>query len=245
MVENAGYFINDKPSQDVTVWKSSKRKKDGSLAGCRASEGCENSRRYRAIFHFRERMALWSCDEPAIVDPFIISKFKQAFKSGRFGPRSRLTRGGVMWMCRDLGLCKYKECWKTILKVLTRSRPNLPDPELVDACISRFNRISDVFDARSGEISFPLKGARGQKRHNICHLNYTIRKILESYGNWEWAREFPLLRTPSKIHALDDAMKTIMQKLGFDFQRTAVIAIPKCKSKKKKKKVKCVFSAPS
>ena len=63
-------------------------------------------------------------------------------------------------------------------------------------------------------------------------------------------REFPLLRTPSKVHtyiyvylvnqiqvhALDDVMQIITKEMGLPFMRTAVLLPPKCKSRFKRKR---------
>ncbi len=148
-----------------------------------------------------------------------------------------MNRGTIMWMCRDLGLCKFKENWKSILEYLSFKSSKQPPNWLVADCLFRFQEIMQKFEEHMRECEksgrYMLKGARGNSRHNVMHLNYTHRKILESFGIWEYHREFPLLRTPAKTHALDDTMEVIMKQLGYPFQRTPVVVIPRCKQRTK------------
>lgn len=143
-------------------------------------------------------------------------------------------------MCKDNKLCKYKENWKSVLKFLKDGKDVYPqpDPALLDECAALFKLISKRFDKMSKVVlgNF-LKGSKGKSRHHILHVNYLHRKILEILGIYDYHREFPLLRTPAKIHALDDVMQQICQDLQLPFKRTAVILPPKCKNRFKKKPV--------
>jgi len=210
-----------------------KRDRDGRVIKPFASSGCDPDRRYVSTMHYKERLAQWQCKEPEILDASVIPRFQEALRSGKYGTRKECHRGTVMWMCRELKLCKYKECWKTILWDITKKSLTLPPDSLVEDCLRTFKMLLKRFNANVQDTAFPLRGARGKPRHNVMHLNYTHRKILEGLGHWEYHREFPLLRTPSKIHALDDAMEPIAREIGLPFVRTPVVVIPRCKVKTK------------
>lgn len=232
VVEASGCVYMDEDIPGVSYYTKQKKRKDGSVIKAKISYGLQQKRRYKRIFHYKERLAQWNCTEPKIVDKTILPRFEKALESGRYGSAKFLSHGHIMQMCKDLRLCRYKENWKTILYFLNRKQPPLPEVELERACIRIFKLINRAFPFVVEQRL--LKGGRGKTRHNICHLNYTHRKILEAMGNSDWHREFPLLRTPSKIHALDDAMEIIMKQNSLPFTRTAVVAIPKMRTKRRK-----------
>ena len=175
-----------------------------------------------------------------VLKKHVKAKFQDLFETGRYGCRLQLTKAGIMRMCKDARLCKYKENWKNILAMLKKSQYDplynfaVPSSELLDGCISMFKRISRKFDALDKQSIFNLlKGSKGKPRHHMLHVNYVHNKILEANDVYIFHREFPLLRTPSKIHALDDVMQIICHQLHIPFNRTAVLQVPKCKHKEK------------
>ena len=144
-----------------------------------------------------------------------------------------------MRMCSDGNMCHYKEKWKSILNNLRGSKSPIysaeePSPNLILDCIDAFSRISKRFDEIDRKEMEPiLKGSHGRPRHHMLHFNYVMRKILEVCGETSFHRDFPLLRTATKIHALDDVWKLICQVTGMPFVRTAVVVTPKCKRRAK------------
>lgn len=220
-----------------------KRDGEGKVLRDKVSYGFKYRRRYKREFYYRERLAQWVCEEP-ILKKHILEKFDMLLWSGIYGSQRFLTRGSVFQMCKDNKMCKYKENWKSILKYLTEKDMYKAVPrELLYDCATRFNAISKMFDKiPKHEMNNYLKGSKGKNRHHILHVNYIHRKILESYGIYEYHREFPLLRTPSKIHALDDIMQKICNNLDINFTRTAVVLPPKCKNRFKKKPLINSFS---
>ena len=177
--------------RSLSFHRAKKKDKNGNVIPGKISYGCQD-RRYKPTFHYKERLEQWQCLEPTIPDPTVLPTFRAALATGRYGQPRDVTRGTVMQMCRELkrcdlskppeqwkSMCRYKENWKTILFYLRGEKPaykDLPRGELLDYCKRKFKIISGSFLNCSG----PLKGARGKNRHNICHINYTHRKILES-----------------------------------------------------------------
>jgi hypothetical protein len=228
-----------KASGSASYYQTRKKDKDGKVIPGRVCYGPGPRRRYKREFYYRERLAQWTCDEPALKSR-VMDKFYNMLWSGSYGCNRYLTKGDVLQMCKDAKLCKYKENWKSVLVEL-RGRDDpypRPDSELVDVCSKMFSVISKRFDRMSkSEMSRYLKGSKGKNRHHILHVNYIHRKILESLGIYEYHREFPLLRTPAKIHALDDVMQQICHQLEIPFTRTAVVLAPKCKNRFKKRAI--------
>lgn len=214
---------------EKTVYVKKKKDKHGQVIKTRVSYGVEPARRYKRVFHYRERLAQWSCAEPKIINETVIPAFQAAARTGFYGPKTSFTRGTVMQMCRELGLSRYKENWKSILETLRGESLPKPSTWLLEYCERAFKRVSDMLHTVT-ETGI-IWGARGAERHNMLHLNYVHRKILENIDVYEWHNEFPLLRTASKVHALDDALERIFYQLGFKFSRTAIVVHPKCRKR--------------
>jgi hypothetical protein len=218
---------------------TTKKDSEGQVIKGKISFGVGSRRRYKREFYYRERIAQWQCAEPPLKKK-VMQKFLVFFWSGKYGSQKYISRGDVLQMCKDNKLCKYKENWKSILKYL-KERDTYPEPNqsLIDTCTAAFASISRKFDRlNKKDMSRFLKGSKGKYRHHILHLNYVHRKILEAHGIYDFHREFPLLRTPAKVHALDDVMQEICSDLQIPFTRTAVILPPKCKYRFKNKQDK-------
>lgn len=188
------------------------------------------SRRYQRPFYYKERMQQWCCQEPKL-DEDLLDSMVHEMESGRFGPQNDLSRGDIFLMLRENGWSKYKENWKTILRAASGRDLRFPDDELVEKCTRLYHLISRMLE----KVFHLLCGSKGKPRKNMMHVNYVHRKILESQGILEWHREFPLLRTPTKVAELDDAAEEIFHKIGIPFTRTAIVLIPKCRQKIKRR----------
>lgn len=191
-------------------------------------------RRYDRSFHYKERLEQWCCREPGVPLGTYYEIEQEALKM--FPDLSTLYRSDVFFVLRKLRLTRYKENWKSILSKITGRDPRIPSETLVERCKQRFGVISDRLKmVTDRDVYFPgkpvISGARGRSRKNMLHLNYIHRKILESFGDFSWRREFPLLKTSSKIHDLDNAAEKIFHTLGLPFVRTAVVQVPKCRMK--------------
>jgi hypothetical protein len=72
-----------------------------------------------------------------------------------------------------------------------------------------------------------------RQRHNFISYNYIQRKLLEMKEIWDFHHEFPVPRSHTKLHALDDVFARMAAELGCPFQRSAVIKRPKLRKNKK------------
>jgi len=214
--------------------------KDGSVIPGRACYGVFQ-RRYKKIFYYKERMMQWLCREPEVPSwKSVVREFETYMVIENIRPQE-LRRADVMTMFRVLGRQKYRENWKKMLYHLRGENPPLPCGDLVHDCVRTFKKIVKRFDMVNGRYmggTWPqiLYGSKGRTRHNMIHFNYLHRKIMESLGTVEWHREFPLLRTPLKVHQLDDATKLIFEDIGLPFTRTAVVQYPRCRQKPRRRK---------
>jgi len=215
--------------ENYSVPYASSRLKRGFVV-CR---GCCHGR-YKEKFHFNERISQWRCNDPEI--PVADWKRIRALaESGKYGPKEDFTRATVIMMTRELRLQKYRERWKKILRRLDPDREFVfPSDAFVRFASDGFQFIVNSFykhrDTMPSSVAKDKSGSRVTKqRHNFMSYNYSMRKQLEAFGDWDFHSEFPLPRSHIKLHALDDVMEKISEELGFEFVRSTVIKRPKYK----------------
>lgn len=197
--------------------------------------------RYKEKFHLNERISQWRCRDPHIPSGDW-KRIEGAANSGKYGPKEGFSRATVITMTRDLRMQKYRERWKSILRKL--APPTKEELEELDDSIDAdmvatlgvlFNRFVEVFAAMRS--SMPKSVARkpgapavAKTRHNFISYNYTLRKELEMHGIWDFHDEFPVPRSHTKLHALDDVMEKMCKELKLKFVRSTVIKRPKLKT---------------
>lgn len=212
-------------------WLPPRKDANGHVARTVMSTGTHR-RRYKRIFHYMERMQQWRCAESIPERENLVDELANFINSSRYA--NSITRGTIMHACHATSNPTRKESWKYLCLSLG-SHVHLPSSELVDACVNIFTKLSKRFPIVAARCyrGGLLIGTHGQNRHNMFNLNYVHRKILESFGIWDWHREFPILRTATKLHQLDDCNKELFADVGLPFQRTAVIQFPKCHKRKR------------
>lgn len=204
--------------------------------------------RYKEKFHFNERVSQWMCKDPRIPDSDW-NRIQAAADSGKYGRKEDFSRATVIIITRDLKLQKYRERWKTILCRLSpmfrdfwlEDEEMTPEPSFLEWAKFQFNEFVTQFYLRRNEMPNSLtrtkKGNAAvvlrRNRHNFISYNYIFRQLLLMYGDLTHNEEFPLPRSHTKLHALDDVMENMCLDLGIesDFQRSAVIKRPKLKRK--------------
>jgi hypothetical protein len=191
--------------------------------------------RYKQKFHHNERVSQWLMHDPSI-PKHDWERLEGEALSGRYGPAEGLTRSSVILITRALGLQKYRERWKSILYKLNPTfTPTTPPLSFLAWSDQTFPQLVFAFNSQF-RFTMPQSVMRDKKgvtstkpRHNFPSYNYTQRKLLEMKGIWDFHHEFPVPRSHTKLHALDDVFAQICSSLGLPFQRSAVIKIPKFK----------------
>ena len=118
-------------------------------------------------------------------------------------------------------------------------KTSIPTPEFIE----RVSRIYDTVESRffamkhrmpKSVIKKPNGVVKIQDRHSNLPFNYLFPKICEALDVREWHNELPPLRSPTKIHSLDDIAKEIFGMLGLKFRRTVVMKTPKKRTRRPK-----------
>lgn len=190
--------------------------------------------RYKEKFHHNERISQWRCQDPRIPSSDWERILTEA-ETEKYGSKEHLTRASVILICRSLNLNKYRERWKTILRKLN---PDIEydDPEDGFLTWAKYLFPLLVTSFKNHKATMPKSVTRGKdgsvkskERHNFLSYNYVTRKQLEIWGDWRFHHEFPLPRSHTKLHALDDVWKKICEELYLPFSRSVVIKRPKIK----------------
>lgn len=221
-------------------------KDDGSI--CKIS--CN---RYKTRFHCNERLCQCTCSDPEIpIHAFreIRNEYISGFESDppKYPCKRELRRFHIFRICKatqwyDSGLKRIRSCrifcerWKTLHYKLTGITPDIPSQEIVEYIKSMFSYLQFPWSIYCSDLpSSKSKSGTKKPRHNFMNFNYTYRKILESKGIYRFHGDFPTLKTPSKIHDLDNIMEKCAKFNGMKFTRSCVIERPKYKLCKKFKR---------
>jgi len=206
----------------------------------RITGGMSSSKgRYKPKFHWCERIAQLCCTDPDLPSKTWERIFNTA-TDGAYGPPTKFTRTTVIKILNDLGLQQYRERWKKILVMLNPTyKTTVPTPEFIE----RVGRIYDTVESRFFEMKHTMPKSvirkpngvvKVQDRHSNLPFNYLFVKICEALDVREWHHELPLLRSPAKLHSLDDVTKEIFGMLGLKFRRTVVMKLPKKRTRRVK-----------
>ncbi len=203
--------------------------------------------RYRPVFHWHERIAQLCTNVPEM-DPHVLEGIVARSRNGQYPAPQDLRPHHIVSILRELNLIKYRERWKWLLMMLN---PEYEPLVLVDqdsmAMLAHYHELVEhVYLARKIDLMpRSLIRRNGSStwniRHNALPFNYLFRKLMEASNVRALHAELPLLRSPAKLHILDDITGEIFKHLGLKFSRTPVIRWPKIRKSKKKKKKK---SAP-
>lgn len=92
---------------------------------------------------------------------------------------------------------------------------NIPSPNLIARFEPVYTQMEALFFRERQSMPKSLIRKRDrvyhQDRHNIMQFNYLFRKMCEGVdgGIMTYHAELPLVKSPAKLHALDDVMQQI------------------------------------
>jgi len=196
------------------------------------TDGVQSKGRYRPIFHWNERVAQFQGTDPALpdfVNDQIIAELQR--NPGEYGPLDSFSRATVVRLLRKLELNSYRERWRSILYDLSKKERLLIPLEILRKAEAIHRKIEPLFQQSKDQMPASVSRVDGRvvekKRHNVLPFNYEFRKIMESMDIYDFHFDLPLLRSPSKLRALDAITRPIFKKLGLKFVPTVIMKRPK------------------
>jgi len=170
----------------------------GQMYGVRLTTRHSN---YKRIHHFHERISqllLLETQIPA-VDMLAIA---EGFKAGGY---AILDKANVRAVLRSLKKQNWIERWLQIVHRISGYTPPPPGPQLVQA-----------LDMLFVEIQAPFEKHKPPGRTNMLNYNYVFHRLLQKLGCIEYCMFFPIIKSKSKLEALDaiwaDMCVTLMWK---------------------------------
>ena len=152
---------------------------------------CSN---YKRIHHWHERISQFQLLESPI-PPHELDQIKSTIKDSGV---DRLDKPIIRQVLRSLKMQRYIEKWLQIMHHLTGQRPpHLSDEEIV--------KLDVLFVA----TQVPFVHFKPANRKNFINYNYMFHRLFEFIHREELKKYFPLIKSVSKLNALDTVWEQI------------------------------------
>jgi hypothetical protein len=157
---------------------------------------------YKRIHHFHERVSQFMLAESFIPEADMC-RIKEAFqKSGH----ASINKANIRKILRPLGMQKYIEKWLQIIARVTGAEP----PQLSA-------RVCMQLDLMFISLQLPFLSHKPSTRKNFLNYNYVFNRLLQKLDLHEFCTFFPLIKSKSKLHALDMVWKDMCLQLGWEY----------------------------
>ena len=155
---------------------------------------------YKRIHHFHERISQFSLNESIIPEDDmqrIVAQIKE-------NHTQTINKTNIRKVLRHLGMQNYIEKWLQIMWRVTTLQP----PILT--C-----RVSMQLDLLFIQMQLPFLSVRPKVRKNFLNYNYVFNRLFQKLGLSELGMFFPLIKSKSKLAALDNMWYDICDMLGW------------------------------
>ena len=156
---------------------------------------------YKRIHHFHERISQLMLNESTIPSEHL-ARITQSFKESSAILIDKCT---VRKILRSLNLQVYIEKWLSIIWHIAGVRP----PPLSQKIMIKLDL---MFIALQG----PFARCKPDHRKNFLNYNYVFNRLFDLLGLPEYNMFFPLIKSKSKIKALDETWERMCLELGWE-----------------------------
>ena len=167
----------------------------------KAYQFCKKFSNYKRIHHFHERISQFLLAEtsiPACDMELIVATFKQQGVT-------TINKNSVRKVLRHLSMQKYIEKWLQVMWAATGVQP----PVLS-------HRVAMQLDLLFIQMQIPFMSVRPVKRKNFLNYNYVFNRLFQKLGLADMGMFFPLIKSKSKLQALDAMWFEICDELKWD-----------------------------
>ena len=159
---------------------------------------------YKRINHFKEIIAQFQGKETTQIPPEVIENIKQQIKKERID-LSLITNQKTKEILKKLGYNKYYE-HIPFIKDKLGIKPPVMSPELEETLFNLFI-----------ELQGPYSKFCPDNRVNFLNYYYTAYKLCELLGEFQYLKEFPMLKDREKRIDQDTIWKKICEELDWEF----------------------------
>jgi hypothetical protein len=163
---------------------------------------------YKRIHHFHERLSQYLLAE-SCVPAADMARIQTAFKESKF---TTINKTNVRQILRSLKMQRYIEKWLQIIWSLTGASP---PPFSARVCMQ--------LDLMFISMQIPFMTARPADRKNFLKYNYVFNRLLQKLELYDHCMFFPLIKSKSKLHALDNMWRGICDMLNWEYTALRVV----------------------
>lgn len=163
---------------------------------------------YRKTNHLKELLTQRQGKETTSVPQEIIDKLIQQINRDKKNINN-INEKQIKDYLKILGYCEHYDHIPYILYKLNGKKPIVIPKD-----------ISEKIDKMFKEIQEPFEKIKQNDRQNFLSYNYTIHKFLEILDRPDLAKNFPLLKSRTKLYNQDQYWKKICQLTGYKFIRS-------------------------
>lgn len=157
---------------------------------------------YKRIHHFHERISQFMLAESCIPEDDM-QRIKEAFKASSF---TSINKTNIRKVLRSLKMQKYIEKWLQIIFKITGAQPPVLTP-----------RVCTQLDLMFIATQLPFMNTRPKNRKNFLNYNYVFNRLLQKLELTEFCMFFPLIKSKTKLAALDQMWYSICTALKWEY----------------------------
>ena len=154
----------------------------------RAYQFCRKFSNYKRIHHFHERISQFMLAESTIPEADMDSIVDQIKRQGF----TAVNKTNIRKVLRHLTMQQYIEKWLQIMWKVTGQQPPVLTP-----------RVTMQLDLLFIQMQLPFMSVRPQARKNFLNYNYVFNRLFHKLNMHEFSMFFPLIKSKSKLAALD------------------------------------------
>ena len=167
------------------------------------------SSNYKRIHHWHERISQFLlCESPIPHDKFLLIAERLCD-----GSHAVINKDVIRSVLRSLNLQLYIEKWLQIIQRITLIEPPKPGAMLL-------RQLDDMFQ----ELQTPFLNYKSEQRKNFLNYNYVFCRLFQRIGCPQFSMFFPLIKSRTKLKALDDMWEHMTASLGW--QATQLQLVP-------------------
>ena len=161
---------------------------------------------YKRINHLKEWLTQLQAKETTEIPEEIIEKLLIELKKERITDAKYITNSKIKVYLKKLKLNKYYEHVPTIIRKLCGIPPRVMSKELEERLMNKFK-----------QLQIPFENNIPEGRKNFLSYSYTLHKLCQLEGEYQFLECFPLLKSREKLYHQDCMWKKMCQELNWKF----------------------------
>lgn len=155
---------------------------------------------YNKETHLEDWLRRFQAKEHKVIPQEVLDKVVIEAKKARIRDLTTLSEDVVKRFLKKLDLNEY---YDNVINIINRINGRKP--------FTLTTEIEDKIKVMFQQIQVPFEKFKPPKRKNFLSYSYTLHKFFQILGLHEFAKYFPLLKSPDKLRQQDDIFKKIVE----------------------------------